>query len=568
MSIAFGGEMPTTVDAAEPPTPPSQMMRETRLSMTPNIWTDQPDGFMKGASPDVHSAAKWPQHGNSDDLAVSVRLSEAGGGAGWSAPTPAPTPMKAIGKPRADEKDDEDNANKFLWINELVQMLGDGAPIGNITDDDVLDMRETAAVDLPAVALHPREDAPGAEGDAVPVSKKAGWGTEGSAGSDLFQGLTGFLSPHAEPPTPFSTPIAGIARSLLSSSKRLPGAHTPASRAVGGTNAGALTPSTKRVSKRIFHEEPEPEMGMAMPPLLPMEEAPHEDQGPAKVLQAHPSQQQLPPQHQQPYHLSPQPYQLSPHATSPQMLHQHVQHVPAPSPVYTQQPYEAASPVAASPHSASPVASYSPHSMQRAPPPPPLYTVGSPHEQAPPQPLHHVIEPPPLLDASARVQHQRQQQQQQSALPPGPSVQVSVEFKMGRTCRYDAPSSCNALPEGTQVIVKGDRGEHMGRIRHNTSPSRAAEHQESEGLVLRVATQPEMEQFQQHSAMEEEALQTCAKKVAETGLVMDLCYAEYQFDLKKLTFYYRSETRQDFRDLIRDLYKVYRARIWMAKIKE
>lgn len=42
--------------------------------------------------------------------------------------------------------------------------------------------------------------------------------------------------------------------------------------------------------------------------------------------------------------------------------------------------------------------------------------------------------------------------------------------------------------------------------------------------------------------------------------------AEYQFDRHKLTIYYHSDSRVDFRELVRDLFSAFKARIWMKKI--
>jgi cell fate regulator YaaT (PSP1 superfamily) len=47
---------------------------------------------------------------------------------------------------------------------------------------------------------------------------------------------------------------------------------------------------------------------------------------------------------------------------------------------------------------------------------------------------------------------------------------------------------------------------------------------------------------------------------------MVICEAEFQFDRHKLTIYYYAEKRIDFRELVRDLFALYKARIWMKKL--
>jgi cell fate regulator YaaT (PSP1 superfamily) len=46
-------------------------------------------------------------------------------------------------------------------------------------------------------------------------------------------------------------------------------------------------------------------------------------------------------------------------------------------------------------------------------------------------------------------------------------------------------------------------------------------------------------------------------------LPMEVCDAEWQWDRRKLTFYYTADTRVDFRELVRELFRVYKTRVWM-----
>jgi cell fate regulator YaaT (PSP1 superfamily) len=48
---------------------------------------------------------------------------------------------------------------------------------------------------------------------------------------------------------------------------------------------------------------------------------------------------------------------------------------------------------------------------------------------------------------------------------------------------------------------------------------------------------------------------------------MNITRAEFQFDGKKLTFYYTADAYVDFRDLVRALFKVFGTRIWMVWYK-
>ena len=47
---------------------------------------------------------------------------------------------------------------------------------------------------------------------------------------------------------------------------------------------------------------------------------------------------------------------------------------------------------------------------------------------------------------------------------------------------------------------------------------------------------------------------------------MQVVSAEYQFDRHKLTFYFEAERRIDFRELVRDLFAIYKTRIWLQQM--
>lgn len=49
---------------------------------------------------------------------------------------------------------------------------------------------------------------------------------------------------------------------------------------------------------------------------------------------------------------------------------------------------------------------------------------------------------------------------------------------------------------------------------------------------------------------------------------MTVVDVEYQFDRHKITIYYDSPVRIDFRELVRDLFSSFKARIWMKKINQ
>ncbi|CBH17689.1 cell cycle sequence binding phosphoprotein (RBP45), putative [Trypanosoma equiperdum] len=144
--------------------------------------------------------------------------------------------------------------------------------------------------------------------------------------------------------------------------------------------------------------------------------------------------------------------------------------------------------------------------------------------------------------------------------------QVIVMFKRMRVLQFESPTY---VSPGEYVVVGGDRGEDIGLVTRTWAHDErdcGGEKKWAEGVgrVLRVASALEVSQLQGvQTELEDRAVEVAQKKVEEHGLSMLIVDAEYQFDRKKLTFYYRAHQRLDFRVLVRDLYKTFRARIWM-----
>eukprot|EP00004_Rigifila_ramosa_P023750 TRINITY_DN6713_c0_g1_i2.p1 TRINITY_DN6713_c0_g1~~TRINITY_DN6713_c0_g1_i2.p1 ORF type:complete len:283 (+),score=46.24 TRINITY_DN6713_c0_g1_i2:88-849(+) len=114
------------------------------------------------------------------------------------------------------------------------------------------------------------------------------------------------------------------------------------------------------------------------------------------------------------------------------------------------------------------------------------------------------------------------------------------------------------------VIVEGDRGCDLGQVFHHFTPAEKSRYadtvvaraRERDRLpvvrrILRRAHQSELDQLLQKSKDEQLALQICQTMAIERNMPLQLLGAEYQFDRLKLTFYFASEVRIDFRELVR-----------------
>ncbi|NOX97973.1 MAG: stage 0 sporulation family protein [Nitrospirae bacterium] len=123
------------------------------------------------------------------------------------------------------------------------------------------------------------------------------------------------------------------------------------------------------------------------------------------------------------------------------------------------------------------------------------------------------------------------------------------------------------LKAGEKVIVEGDRGEAFGEV---ISPQSFALREDRRGKpikkIRRIASPEDNKRLKENKVKEAEALQACLKKIEEREMPMKLVDAEYSFDRSRITFYFTAEERVDFRELVKDLAHLFKARIEMRQI--
>jgi len=134
----------------------------------------------------------------------------------------------------------------------------------------------------------------------------------------------------------------------------------------------------------------------------------------------------------------------------------------------------------------------------------------------------------------------------------------------GQTFFYNAVNL--TVKEGDYVIVEHDRGLDYGQI---VVPKDAySEDKSKEPLkkIIRAAKESDLKQIEDNRAKSKDAFNSCLKKIEEHKLNMKLVRAEYSFDRSKIVFYFTASGRVDFRELVKDLAKIFKARIELRQI--
>jgi cell fate regulator YaaT (PSP1 superfamily) len=84
--------------------------------------------------------------------------------------------------------------------------------------------------------------------------------------------------------------------------------------------------------------------------------------------------------------------------------------------------------------------------------------------------------------------------------------------------------------------------------------------------IKRLANDHEIKMLAEKEGNEAKAKRTCQQKVAHLRLQMEILDAEWQWDFQKLIFYYYADHYINFKDLITELYRIYKTRIWLSAI--
>ncbi len=144
-------------------------------------------------------------------------------------------------------------------------------------------------------------------------------------------------------------------------------------------------------------------------------------------------------------------------------------------------------------------------------------------------------------------------------------VVCDVQFRNNSKIYYFAPGDLD-VRTGNDVVIETSRGLEYGQcvrgnhtipVRETISPLRN---------VVRIATEQDTAIDQSNREREKKAYQICLKKIEELGLEMQLVSAECAFDGSKILFFFTSEGRVDFRELVKQLGYALHNRIELRQI--
>ncbi|MDR2537973.1 MAG: hypothetical protein LBC46_06685 [Treponema sp.] len=84
--------------------------------------------------------------------------------------------------------------------------------------------------------------------------------------------------------------------------------------------------------------------------------------------------------------------------------------------------------------------------------------------------------------------------------------------------------------------------------------------------IQRPATDADLEKVARNKSLEDEAFTICKEKIAKRKLNMKLITVHYLLEDSKILFFFSSDNRVDFRELVKDLVSVFKTRIELRQI--
>ena len=142
---------------------------------------------------------------------------------------------------------------------------------------------------------------------------------------------------------------------------------------------------------------------------------------------------------------------------------------------------------------------------------------------------------------------------------------VGVQFNdSGKIYSFDSLDLDIKVGDG--VVVETIRGKELGFAREASYDRDEEEIGRQLKPVIRVATEYDLERYRENVIKASEASEVFKDLVAKHNLDMKLVDCAYTFDNQKLLFYFTSDGRVDFRELVKELAYIYKTRIELRQI--
>ena len=141
---------------------------------------------------------------------------------------------------------------------------------------------------------------------------------------------------------------------------------------------------------------------------------------------------------------------------------------------------------------------------------------------------------------------------------------VGVRFKHANKTYYFDPNGID-VEIGDKVVVETASGMELGTVIFKDKEL-SKKHDMDVKPILRMANERDLANQNRSKSEKAEAMRLCKEKIKSHDLDMKLVDVEYTLDNSKIIFYFTSDGRVDFRELVKDLAAIFRIRIELRQI--
>jgi cell fate regulator YaaT (PSP1 superfamily) len=142
---------------------------------------------------------------------------------------------------------------------------------------------------------------------------------------------------------------------------------------------------------------------------------------------------------------------------------------------------------------------------------------------------------------------------------------IGVRFKKAGKIYYFDPAE-EDISLNSYVIVETVRGVEFGKVVIQNKKVDEEDVVLPLKKVIRVADEKDKLTVLENQEEAKRAFDICTTKIKEHQLDMNLVEVEYTFDRNKIIFYFTSDGRVDFRELVKDLAAMFKTRIELRQI--
>lgn len=147
-------------------------------------------------------------------------------------------------------------------------------------------------------------------------------------------------------------------------------------------------------------------------------------------------------------------------------------------------------------------------------------------------------------------------------------MSMMLKVKSAYQSYYVANTLDIQLEETSHVIIQTPNGLELAKIVEFLTITSAIESEETPFQLIRKATTQDLEQNEKNNAKKQEFQRLFQKLTKELQLEMRLVDIHIAFNKDKVTFFYMSDTRIDFRQLVKNLANVIKSRIELRQIND